>query len=417
VRRQRSAWLITIVACAALVEFVGSLGWWQWRHLVGRTLASPEEGARALASSSLLALPPTVSWSRRLQPGDLVGAGAEALGSGLERLGHLQIRWFPSDPEGFKNLARAAYARDLQDVSVEQFEQALQRDPTSPYLHRIQALLARQSGRIEEFLDHLATAAGLAPGYQRPAIELTPEDEQWLRLEGARRWVEAYPRRRVEGLLRLARELRRAGDPEAARATLSEDEDDPLVLLELAHWDLLEEDFPSAMARVEGLVSFERYPRGVRVRAWSLLAQARDLDGDPDGALAAARQAMRLDSRSPGPYLALAAIAERRGEYETALEHLRRAWGVAPADVDLLLKVGRVAERAGRLGDAQLALERAVDLAPERPEVAATLVAYLLRNGAYMEAALAVSRALDRFPTDARLLELAGQLRSEVSNR
>jgi Flp pilus assembly protein TadD len=417
VRRHRSWPLIVLIILAVLVEALGFVGWSRWHALSSMMAGAPDTAAQALASSSTLVLPSTVYWSRTLSGTLLAGASSETLSTALEELGRAQVRWFPTDPEGFKNLARAAYARGEPELAIEHLHDALRRDPTSPYLHRLLALLLRQAGRIEEFLDHLATAEGLAPGFSHPQIELTPEDQEWVKMEGIRRWVDLYPRRRVEGLLRLATALRGRGEEAAAAEVLAEVEDDPAVVLALAEWDLQDGDFADAAERVEAIAAGRTYPRSVRVRAWSLLARARDLGGDGDGGLAAAREAMRLDPSSPAPYLALGTIAERRGDYQTALEHLRRAWGVAPADVGLLLKVGRVAERAGRHGDAKLALERAVEVAPDRPEVAAVLVTYLLRTGAYMEAAMAVSRALDRFPTDPRLLQLAEQLRNEVSSR
>lgn len=89
--------------------------------------------------------------------------------------------------------------------------------------------------------------------------------------------------------------------------------------------------------------------------------------GNPDGALAAASEALRLGPESAAPYLALAALAEQRSAPGEALEYLRRAWGMAPADVRVVLRFADLAERTGHSRDARLALERAVQLAPDEP--------------------------------------------------
>jgi predicted TPR repeat methyltransferase len=111
----------------------------------------------------------------------------------------------------------------------------------------------------------------------------------------------------------------------------------------------------------------------------------------------------------------MARLAERRGDTEGALAHLRRAWGLTPTDVRLLNRISEVAEAAGESGDARLALRRAAELAPDSAAQAARLVDFELRHGLYMEAALDLGRFLDRFPTDPTLLRLADRLQRDVT--
>ena len=191
----------------------------------------------------------------------------------------------------------------------------------------------------------------------------------------------------------------------------------PEVRLELARWAIEAGDFLGALTILAEITDRQTYPRALRSRAWSQAAVARELAGDPDGALQAAEAALALDPRSPAPYVTLAGLALNRGDSNAALDHLRRAWGMAPSDIGLLVQIAFVAEGAGRFADAALALERTVEIDPEEPRHVARLVALQLRTGRYTEAAVALSRALDRFPTEPELLRLAERLRREVGIR
>jgi tetratricopeptide (TPR) repeat protein len=416
-KRPRVVWLIALLGLAASIEVLAGLGWWHVLSVQRTLRSSPDAGTRRLAEDALMAFPAAVHWSRHLSGSELLGADEDSIVGALDRLGKLQIRWFPTDPEGYKNAARHELLTGHGEAAMEALEEALTRDPTSPYLNRLTAVVLRSTGHPERFLDYMANAEALAPGFDKPGVELTPEDASWIRLEGLRRRVELYARQRVDALLNLARELRARGDEETALSTLGEVEAHPTIQLELSQWDMERGDLTSAAARAEEVATRTTLPKKHRVRAWSLLAQARDLDGDADGALAAAQEALRLDPGSAAPYVALAYIAERRQDHQAAFEHLRRARGIAPANVSLLVRLARAAERAGHVADARMALDRAVEVAPDRPDVAALKVEFALRHGDYMEAAMSLSRYLDRFPTDARLLRLAERLRREVSDR
>jgi len=187
VRAQRPVWIVVLLVAASLVELVHAGGWWGWGRLQSGLEADAESGARALADTSWFALPSTAFWSRRLVGSLLSGAEMETVTEVFYTVGTHQQRWLPSDPEGSENTARAAILEGDLDSAVSALERALIRDPTSPYLHRLTAVLLRQTGRPDEFLDHMATAAGIAPGYSKPTVELTPEDELWIRRKGLRR--------------------------------------------------------------------------------------------------------------------------------------------------------------------------------------------------------------------------------------
>jgi tetratricopeptide (TPR) repeat protein len=409
--------VVAATACAVLIDLVAVAGWWRWRRVVDELENEPARGVIALAESPWLRLPSAVHRFRRLPARALGAAPDELVVSALTAVAGSQLIWTPADANGFKNLARARLIQGLLEDAAVDLERAVTRDPTSPGLHRLVALAERARGRQEATLDHLATAEGLATGQGLGAVELTPEDADWVRLEGLERRIELYPRARVRGLIALARELRGRGDDERGRRMLEPEVQDPRVALELAEWDLGVGRPEEAEHRLDAVLARQGLPAALRAQAWATMATVRDAVGDLEGARAAARESMRLDPGSAAPYRVLAALAERRGDTEDALLNLRQAWGLNPTDVSLLLAVASTAERAGRYDDARLALERAVGVDPENPALRVRLVAYQLRRRDLMDATLTLSAALDRFPTDPGLSRLADRLRSEVNRR
>jgi len=401
-------------AFALAVELIGVWGWWGWGELQRQLDTVPEHGAQRLAKAAVLGLPPVVTRSRRLRGDALAGVAPADAAAALGRLARLQRFWLPTDPAGFKNQARSAALRGELGSALELMDGALERDPTDPYLLRFAALLELSSGSYPRCLELLADAEAVAPGYRRPMVEVLPVDQNWVKLEGLRRRVEVEPRRRVAGLLALAGELRRQDRRGEAREVVETLGDHPEAVVYLAAWDLEAGNAAQAAAKADSVASVRLYPSALRVRAYDVLARARDLEGDEDGALAAAAAALRLAPETPTPYLTLARLAESRGDFEGALGHLRRAWGIAPTNLGVLLEVARVAELAGRLEDARLALRRAAEVAPERVDVGARLVDFHLRHGDLMDAALTLSRWMDRYPTEPRLVQLAGRLRAQT---
>jgi tetratricopeptide (TPR) repeat protein len=416
-RRSRNSWLVALAVVAVSVAAIDSVGW-QIRRTIAKTLTvNPEAAAARLGSSPLVDLPSLMVRTRRIVTGELAGATEESLLAALTRIGDLQRCWLPADPAGFLNLAREEFLRGRAQESVNALAQALVRDPTSAYLHRLHALFLFSVGDRNAALSALSVAEAIAPGFRRPEVELTADDQRFVRLEGLRLRAGHYPRRRTETSLALARELRIDGDEAAARSLLVELRGHPDVEIEIARWAIEAGDYVEALDLLLPIAQRRANPRGLRARSWSLVAIARDLDGNAEEALAAARQALELDPDSPAPYVALAGLAQGRGDLDGALDHLRRAWGMNPADVRLLTRIASVAEQAGKPEDALLAMERAVEIEPGSPGLAARLVELQLRTGRYAQAAVTLSEALDRHPTDAGLLSLADRLPREVGIR
>jgi tetratricopeptide (TPR) repeat protein len=396
---------------------VDTIGWQSWRTITNTLRVNPEGAAVRLATSPLMVLPSLAVRTRRLAVSELGSGTLETLVGALTRVGRLQRRWLPADGVGFVNLSREEYLRGRPQASIDAVTSALARDPTSAYFHRLQAVFHFSVGDRESALPELAVAEAIAPGLRNPALELIAEDERQIRLEGLRLRADFYPRRRTETALALARELRIGGDDSRARTLLAELRGRPDVEIEIARWAIEAGDYSGALELLLPVASRRANPRAVRARAWSSVAIARDLDGDGEGAVSAAREALKLDPDSPAPYVTLAGLAQGRGDLEGALEHLRRAWGMNPADTRLLTRIASVAEQAGKLEDALLALERAVEIEPGSPRLASRLVELQLRGGRYTEAAVTLSESLDRHPTDPRLLSLADRLHREVGIR
>lgn len=409
--------VIALSLAAVVITLVDVAGWSAWRSATRRLTINPEQGAGQLAGDPVLALPPAIQRSRRLPVRELGSAPIDVTFAVLMRCGLGQRQWMAAHPAGPTNLARAYLLAGDPAAAIPWLDEALERDPTSAHLHRLRALMFMARGEITPALEDLAVAQALAPDEREPELELTPENARAVRIRSLELRRDLYPRRRVETALALARELRRDGELDDARTILSEHADHPEVLLERARWAIEDGDPATAVVCLESVTGLNSAPRGLRARAWSLTAVARDLAGDDEGALEAAYQALGLDQDSPHAFESLAGLAERRGDYDAALEHLRRAWGMSPSDVSLLVRIARVAEEAGRTPDAVLAMERAVELDPSSPGLAVQLVSLQLRLGDFTSAAVALSEALDRHPTDPSLLALADRLRRDVGIR
>jgi tetratricopeptide (TPR) repeat protein len=410
-QESRPLWLIVVVSAALLIEMVGGLGWWRWTRLQQTLATTPDRGAKQIAGDIWwLTTPAVIEHSRRLISSDLEGAPLDLVPAALQQLGQRQARWFPASSTGFKNQAQSLVLADDLQGGIELIEQAVQRDPTSPYLHRFLAVVLRLSGYPKEFLEEIALSRALDHQQSRSAIEMTPEDAHWVRFEALRRRVELYPRKQVQTRLDLAAALREDDRAEEAIQALVPVEEAPQVRLAKATWHLSAGDAAAARAEVEEIATRRTYPTRMRATAWSILARALDLEEDQEGAVAAATRAVELAPQSPAPFIALAHLAERRGDDETALEHFRHAWGMALTDIGILLEVARLAEKTGKPADARLALERASRLAPDRADLVARLIDFYIRNHQLVEATSELAEALDRFPTNPELLRMTERL-------
>ncbi len=416
-KRTRLWPLIAVAALAVMIEILGLLGSWAWDMTAKTLYRDADAGVAALVDSTLLKLPPAVLRSRRLIAADLEAGEQGRVVEALEVLARRQIRGMVAHPDGYLNLARAQLIRGRIFDGQADLAAAIKRDPTRPFAIRLLGLVTLFQGRFDKAMNLLAQAEAVAPGYRVPWIELTDEDQARLRLAGLDRRLEIYPRLRVMTLISIGQSLRAMGRPEEADLRLEQAAGDPRADLVRAQWALSAGDAPVAAGMALGLAQQRRLPKKIRAAAWSLLAQALEIQGDSKGALVACQRALRLAPESAAPHLALARIAQRRGDVEEAVGHFRRAWGMDPSNVSILLQFASAAETAGMKTDARMALERAVDLDPGNTGTVLRLVDFQLRTGALMEATMTLSRAMDLAPADPNLLRMAERLRREVTKR
>jgi tetratricopeptide (TPR) repeat protein len=416
-KRTRLWPLILVAVLAVTVEIFGMLGSWAWDMTAKTLRRDAGAGVVALIDSTLLKLPSAVLRSRRLNAADLGAAEQRKVVEALDILARRQIRCMVAHPEGYLNLARAQLIQGRVFDGQTDLAEAIERDPTRPFAIRLLGMVTLFQGRFDEAMDLLAQAEAVAPGYREPWIELTDEDEAQVRLAGLDRRLQAYPRLRVETLILISRSHRAMGRREEAELRLEQAAGDPRADLVRAQWALSDGDAPLAAGVALGLTQQRRLPKKIRASAWSLLAQALEVQGDSEGALVACRRALRLAPKSAAPHLALARIAQSRGDVDEAVSHFRRAWGMDPSNISILLQFARAAEKAGLKADARLALERAVDLDPGNTGTVLQLVDFQLRTGALMDATMTLSRAMDRAPADPNLLRAAARLRREVRKR
>jgi len=409
--------LVVLAVAGALVESIDALSWVRWDRLMDRVATDPASACKAVTETPLLSFPVASELARTIEAGALLQDAGDCGREALARAAESLRRWAPVDSVGWTMGVRAVLAANKIEEGTRLLKEALKRNPTSPYLHRLMALLDLRSGDYEKALEHLADAEGLAPGYHVPPVEVLPGDDLWVKLEGLRRRAVHYPRQREKTLLSLAQTLWSQGRREEAQQVLEPLQDRPAVMLTRAQWAIEEGRADEAEHLARGVAANVMYPRKTRSRGYSMLARALEAEGKTDRALEVARRAIELDPKSPDPYVALARLARRRGDMKAALQYMRSAWGVAPSNVRVLLGVAYAAEAAGELSDARLALERAEKLAPDRADIGARLAEFLLRHGEYMKAAMVLSRQLERHPMEPRLIALAARLQGKTRVR
>jgi Flp pilus assembly protein TadD len=80
--------------------------------------------------------------------------------------------------------------------------------------------------------------------------------------------------------------------------------------------------------------------------------------------------AQRIGERSPAEYhFAEAQLADKRKQYDTAEEQLRRAVAKAPAEVGRVIDLAKYLAKRGRYRESDAAFEQASQLAPDSPNV------------------------------------------------
>jgi tetratricopeptide (TPR) repeat protein len=109
------------------------------------------------------------------------------------------------------------------------------------------------------------------------------------------------------------------------------------------------------------------------------------LGGGVDKASALAERISALD-RAEG-YYAQAKIAEKRKEWGSAEDQLRRAVDVAPQQVGRLIDLARFLAKQGRFQESEQSFERAAKIAPNSPKLLYARADTYIRNGRNLDQA------------------------------
>lgn len=401
---------LVVAASVIAVDTAGRAAWW---YAVNPLPDRPELTAARIAGR-LAGLPSAVERSRLLSAASFAPLTRKEAATALTILGRRQLGWYPADATGWSNLGRAAVLDGNPQDGLEDLQQALALNPTSPLLHRLAAVVLHSLGRVDEAAAELTEALAIAPAMERPRIDLGRERMTQIRIAAARRRLELYPRRQVAGALELVAVLQTFGRRDEALVVLKAQPPSPSITLELAGLELEYGERESAMERLHQLAANAAYPRRLRAEALAQMARGYELDGDSVTAMRFAQEALDLASDVPAPYTALSRLAARRGDAKKALVYLRRARSLAPTNVNLLVELSSVAGKAGEWDEAVSALRRAVELEPNDPRMSTALIQLYIRRGDLTSATLALADALERNPDDSRLLRLAEQVRRQV---
>jgi tetratricopeptide (TPR) repeat protein len=143
--------------------------------------------------------------------------------------------------------------------------------------------------------------------------------------------------------------------------------------------------YGEAFAAFEQMVSLRP-----NLASYSRIAYARELTGDPEGAIAAMQLALDAAGGQPEPtawsLVELARLEFGRGQPRAAQNPLRGALRVLPGYPAALTEVARLEAAHGRFGKARAAARRAADAVPT-PQAVALLADLLDRAGRKAEAA------------------------------
>lgn len=272
------------------------------------------------------------------------------------------------------------------------------------------ALRLRVAGTLEEMGDE----SGSRENYE---ALLADEEVRYPALLGLARWdlragrpEKALERYRGAFALQpdnqdLAREilslqLRREdwpGAEEAGRAVLRIDPGDTQSAMALASVLAERGRFPEAVATLDSLPAAAQEHPGMR----NLRARLRLELGDPAGAAADLREAIRLEPEWTDPLISLGVIHLGSGENAPADTLLARAALLAPDDPEPHLLLGVCRARQRRFEDALVSVRRSLALRPDEPRALFEEGSILERLGRFEEAERPLRRVLELEPENA----------------
>jgi len=166
--------------------------------------------------------------------------------------------------------------------------------------------------------------------------------------------------------------------------------------------------------------SVSLYQRALAVTSNNAVAHANLslallVGGDPEGAIAHGRAALRIQPAHPEAPKHLATALAHQGRHDEAVAIYREALARRPDDATLHSNLGTVLIELGRLEEADASFREALRLAPGWANAHNNLGVLLASQGRYDEAVVAFTTALELSPFDEEVrtnLELARSMRS-----
>jgi tetratricopeptide (TPR) repeat protein len=270
-----------------------------------------------------------------------------------------------------------------------------------------------QQDRLEEGAELLQEAIRLDPhllGARLNLAQLYTEKGNYKRsLELAKPALAAF-KESPEGLLVLATDFLKTGNPSSAKALL---EDSRRLRDVPPAWRV---NFAELLVKgglvAEGIGVLER-GREADASSYELafaLGGAFVVKGDPARALDAYDAALSLKPASITALRQAAAVAERQGELERSLSYWMRAKKLAADDPEILLGFGRVCLKMDLLEDAEPALVSAAALRPGEPAYQYTLAVAKVGKKQYEAAQGLLEPLLEKKPDDAQLQYALGSV-------
>ena len=216
----------------------------------------------------------------------------------------------------------------------------------------------------------------------RACLEQALEGAKRMALPPAEIWTELGDVRHATG----AREAARAAYAQALEASPGM----VAALIGLGNLAFDVGDFRGAEMHYRDAVA--RAPRGM---AWVNMAFALESQSRLDEAEAAADEGLRHASQLPEAWQVRASIAFRRGDLTRAEEFCRQGLERFPEQAELLHLLGRILRRAGEVVKAREVLVRAASAAPRNTDILVTLAGISMALGRIADARLELGRALE----------------------
>jgi len=310
----------------------------------------------------------------------------------------------PTDPRYLAALARQYRAMGQVREAKSVYLRLLEDSPSSPAIWKEAAEVALALGEASQAEVWFERANALAPSDAAAMIgaarAAAMQGKSRVALKRAQSAFQLAPQD-TKVLTGLGEILAGEGKLEKAiqvydRALQSSDQD-PKVRLARSRLLVLTGQQMEAIADLEQLL--EEYPD--LHQGWSLLAEAKERNGDLPGALGASQRAVRIAPRTCVYQVQLGRISRLSGQLDQALDVLSRAQGAFPDDADIARELGMVHEARREPNEALEAYQRAIAINPEDAEALFRASMLLKQQKAYEAAAEFLERAAKLDATNA----------------